>query len=174
MNERLVVDLSQPRLKVIPCELKNANEFVTRLHRHHKKVTGHRWSTAVEANGQVVGVAIVGRPVARMTDQRRIVEALRVCTDGTPNACSALYGAVCRQHRQLGYQKAQTFILESEPGTSLRAAGWIPVAISDGGSWSSPSRRRVDDAPLDRKVRWECPCTELPEAEKPKKWRPKQ
>ena len=116
---------SQPRLKIGPCELKDANNFVTENHRHHKKVTGHRWSTSVSTKDGVVGVAIIGRPVARMTDQRRIVEAVRVCTDGTPNACSALYGAVCRQQRSHGYEKAQTFILESEPGTSLRAAGWM-------------------------------------------------
>lgn len=155
----------QPRLKIEPCELRDANAFVEQLHRHHKKAQGHRWSTAVTAHGQVVGVAIVGRPVARMTDQRRIVEAVRVCTDGTPNACSALYGAVCRQQRSHGYEKAQTFILESEPGTSLRAAGWKPVAVSDGGSWSRPSRGREDDAPLDRKVRWECACSDLPAIE---------
>lgn len=128
------------RLQVVPCELRDANDFVTRLHRHHKKATGHRWSCAVQASGETVGVAIVGRPVARMTDQRKIVEAIRVCTDGTPNACSALYGAVCRQQRAHAYEKAQTFILESEPGTSLRAAGWKPVAYSDGGTWSRPSR----------------------------------
>lgn len=156
----------QPRLRIEPAELKEANEFVTRLHRHHKKATGHRWSTRVSTlDGTVVGVAIVGRPVARMTDQRRIVEAVRVCTDGTPNACSALYGAVCRQQRSHGYEKAQTFVLESEPGTSLRAAGWKPVAFSDGGSWSRQTRLRVDDAPLDRKVRWECPCSDLPAIE---------
>lgn len=153
------------RLQVVPCELRDANEFVTRLHRHHKRATGHRWSCAVQTvpDETTVGVAIVGRPVARMTDQRRIVEAVRVCTDGTPNACSALYGAVCRQQKAHGYEKAQTFILESEPGTSLRAAGWRPVAFSDGGSWSRQTRLRADDAPLDRKVRWECRCSTLPE-----------
>lgn len=149
-------------LTIQPCELRDANEYVTQLHRHHKRVAGHRWSCAVRRDdGTLCGVAIVGRPVARMTDQRRIVEALRICTDGTKNACSALYGAVCRQARAMGYEKVQTFILESEPGTSLRAAGWKPVALSGGGTWSRPSRGRVDDAPLDRKVRWECRCSTL-------------
>ena len=150
-------------LNIRPCELRDANAFVERLHRHHKKAQGHRWSTAVTlSDGTVVGVAIVGRPLARMTDQRRIVEAVRVCTDGTPNACSSLYGAVCRQALTLGYEKAQTFILDSESGASLRAAGWFPVAYSDGGTWSRPSRGREDKAPLDRKVRWECRHSMLP------------
>jgi hypothetical protein len=117
--------MRQPRLTVKPCELRDANAFVEKLHRHHKPVTGHRWSCSVwDADGCMRGVATVGRPVARLTDQRAIVEVLRVCTDGTPNACSALYGATCRQQRAMGYDKAQTFILESEPGTSLRAAAW--------------------------------------------------
>jgi hypothetical protein len=100
-----------------------------------------------------------------MTNQRTIVEVLRVCTDGTPNACSALYGAVCRQQRAMGYEKAQTFILASEPGTSLRAAGWRPVARSGGGSWDKPTRRRQDNAPTEPKVRWECSCSTLPDLE---------
>lgn len=157
---------SQPRLRILHCELSEANAYVASLHRHHKPATGHRWSCAVvKPDGATAGVAIVGRPVARMTDQRMIVEVLRVCTDGTPNACSALYGATCRQQRALGYEKAQTFILASEPGTSLRAAGWRPVAKSEGGSWSRPSRGRADDAPLEEKVRWECPCSTLPDIE---------
>ncbi len=99
--------------------------------------------------------------MARKTDQRNIVEALRVATDGCPNACSALYGAVCRQQKALGYRKAQTFTLLSEPGTSLVAAGWKPVATTPGKSWSVPSRARKDTHPIEVKVRWECRCSEL-------------
>lgn len=153
----------QPRLRIRSCELRDANAFVAELHRHHKPVTGHRWSCAVvKGSGDVVGVAIVGRPVSRGCNQHTIVEALRVCTDGTPNACSALYGAICRQQRAIGYEKAQTYILASEPGTSLRAAGWHPVALTAGGSWSWGGRPRTDKAPLCPKVRWECPCSALP------------
>lgn len=153
----------QPKLVIRPCELRDANAFVAGLHRHHKPVVGHRWScSAVTSDGTVVGVATIGRPVSRGTNPRAIVEVTRVCTDGTPNACSALYGAACRQQRAMGYAKAQTYILESEPGTSLRAAGWRPVARTAGGSWSTPSRARQDKAPTDPKIRWECPCSDLP------------
>lgn len=158
--------MSQPRLKIRPCELRDANAFVLQQHRHHRPTVGHRWSTcAIKSDDSVAGVAIVGRPVARGCNQRTIVEALRVCTDGTPNACSALYGAVCRQQRALGYEKAQTYILKSESGVSLRAAGWRPVAETAGGSWSWEGRPREDKAPLDPKVRWECPCSDLPDLE---------
>jgi hypothetical protein len=151
------------RLRILPAELPDANAFVALHHRHHKPVTGHRWSARVlDDTGAVRGVAIIGRPMARLADQRCPVEVIRVATDGCENACSALYGAACRQQRAHGYQKAITFILGSEPGTSLRAAGWRPVALTDGGSWSRPSRKREDDHPLEPKVRWECSCSTLP------------
>lgn len=153
----------QPRLQIVPCELTDANAFVATHHRHHKKVTGHRWSLAVvDKDAATRGVAIIGRPVARKTDQRTIVEVVRVATDGCPNACSALYGAACRQQKAHGYRKAITYTLTTEPGTSLRAAGWKPVAVTDGGSWDRPSRARGDHAPLIPKVRWECRCSDTP------------
>lgn len=154
------------RLRIVPSELSDANAFVDRLHRHHKRVTGHRWSCGVvDHNGKLRGVAIVARPKARMIDKRTVVEAVRVCTDGTKNACSALYGGVCRQQRAIGYAKAITYTLITEPGTSLRAAGWKPVLVTDGGSWSRPSRERLDNHPLIPKIRWECPCSDLPAIE---------
>lgn len=151
------VQSKQPRLKVIPIELREANAFVTEHHRHHKKVQGHRWSIGVvDGDGTLRGVAVVGRSVARMLHDRYRCEVTRLCTDGCPNACSALYAAVCRCKRELGYKVAHTYILATEDGTSLIAAGWKPVAASDGGSWSRPSRGRTDKAPLTPKVRWEC------------------
>lgn len=152
------------RLRLVPSELREANAYVDLLHRHHKPVQGHRWSSGVvDEDGVLRGVAIVGRPKARMIDKKRVVEVVRVCTDGTKNACSFLYGAACRQQKSHGYDKAITYTLISESGISLRAAGWKPVAVTEGGSWSRPSRPRDDNHPLDQKVRWECRCSELPE-----------
>ncbi len=79
-----------------PCELKDANVFVEQLHRHHKKVQGHRFSLKLLVEGAVVGVICVGRPVARMTDSAKVLEVTRLCTDGTKNACSKLYAAAAR------------------------------------------------------------------------------
>lgn len=149
---------------IAPCELREANAFVEMLHRHHNPVRGHRWSTKLLDNGTIVGVAIVGRPVARACNPSKIVEITRLCTDGTFNACSALYGAVCRQQRALGYDKAQTYILASEPGTSLLASGWKPVARVVGRQWDTPSRFRNPGVEVQNqnKIRWECPCSDLP------------
>lgn len=143
------------RLTVVPCELNEANAFVEAHHRHHRPVVGHRFSLAVTDGTEVRGVAIVGRPVARGLDDGWTLEVTRVATDGTPNACSALYAAAWRAARAMGYRKLVTYTLDSESGTSIKAAGWKMVAQTDGGSWSCPSRPRVDTHPLQGKLRWE-------------------
>lgn len=104
---------------------------------------------------ELVGVAIVGRPISRVLDDGLTLEVARVATDGTPNACSALYGAAWRVAREMGYRKIITYILDNEPGTSLRAAGWSCAGPAGGGSWSCPSRPRTDKAPTQPKLRWE-------------------
>ena len=142
-------------LKIVPLELRELNALVALHHRHHKPVQGHRFSIGVESDGQLVGGASVGRPTARMTDQRRILEVTRLVTDGTKNACSMLYAAVARIGKELGYEKVQTFILDSESGSSLKAAGWQFEVESGGGDWtrvSKPNRRQ--DQPQCRKQRW--------------------
>lgn len=111
-------------MTLVHLELADLNALVARLHRHHKPVQSHRFSIGAEVGGRLVGGASVGRPTARMTDQRRVVEVTRLVTDGTKNACSFLYSAAARAAKELGYEKIQTFILASESGTSLVAAGW--------------------------------------------------
>lgn len=149
------------RLTVIPCELAEANAFVRRYHRHHPPAVGHRFSIAVaDEAGEVRGVAIIGRPVARGLDDGFTAEVSRVATDGAQNACSALYGAAWRACRAMGYRRLVTYTLASEPGTSLRAAGWRAVAEVRGKSWHTPKRPRVDKHPTQNKIRWEagaCP-----------------
>lgn len=143
------------KLTVVPCELSEANAFVEQHHRHHRPVVGHKFSLAVTDGATVRGVAIIGRPVARALDDGWTLEVTRVATDGARNACSALYGAAWRASRAMGYRKLVTYTLDSEAGTSLRGAGWKLVAQTDGGSWSCPSRPRVDRHPLQGKLRWE-------------------
>jgi hypothetical protein len=144
-----------PSLYVRPIELAASNAYVGMLHRHHKPVVGHRFSLCcVNEKGHIHGVASIGRPVARLTCFRSVVEVTRLCTDGTPNACSILYAAAARVAREMGYAKIQTFILDSEPGTSLRAAGWSYEAPSMGGNgWQSRAGRR-NDQPACPKQRW--------------------
>jgi hypothetical protein len=143
------------RLHLTKIELKEANDFVAALHRHHKPVVGHKFSLGAVAADKLIGVAIVGRPVARMRDDGDTLEVTRLCTDGTPNACSFLYGACAKAAFALGYHRIGTYILASEPGTSLMAAGWRLLGERGGGSWSRSERLRTDKAPIERKLLFE-------------------
>jgi len=136
-------------LRLFPPTLAQANEMVTRLHRHHKKVTGHRFSIGCEdENGIVDGCAIVGHPIARLTEQNRIAEVARLVTDGTPHVCSKLYAACARAAEAMGYDSIQTAILDTESGVSLKAAGWEFDHIIKACSWSRPNLNRIRDESL--------------------------
>lgn len=143
-------------LRVRPCDLAEANAYVAKLHRHHKPVVGHKFSLmAKENDDRMCGVAIVGRPVARGCNHRTTMEVTRLCTDGTKNACSTLYAASARTVREMGYKKIQTYLLESELGTSLLAAGWTKEAITSGGQWTgTDGKPRRTDQPTCKKSRW--------------------
>lgn len=143
-------------LEIRPIELSEANAFVGRLHRHHKPVQGHRWSLSARLDDTLVGVVICGRPVARMTDQRMVLEITRLCTDGTRNVCSFLYGRAAAVAKLMGFSRIQTFILASESGVSLKAAGYTKDDIdSAGGDWTRASRpNRRQDQPQEPKQRW--------------------
>ena len=142
-------------LEIVPCELADANAFVSQHHRHHLPAVGHKFSLAVSDGEKVRGVAIVGRPSARMLQDGETLEVTRVATDGAINACSALYAACWRAARAMGYRRLVTYILADELGTSVRAAGWKEVAATRGGSWSRKNRPRVDRHPTQGKIRFE-------------------
>ena len=129
-------------------DLEGANEFVIRHHRHHGKVQGHKFSIGAAFNGVLVGVVIVGRPVSRHRDDGLTLEVTRLCTDGTKDAPSFLYGAAARAAFAMGYTKIGTYIRKDEPGTTLKAAGWRMIAETPGRSWSVPSRPRKDKTDL--------------------------
>ena len=146
-------------LQIYPATLAESNAFVKSHHRHHQPVPGSKFCLSVvkDGEGDPCGVAIVGRPVARAYDNGLTLEVNRVATDGTPNACSALYGACRRATFALGYRRLITYTMESESGSSLRGAGWKVIGEVKGRSWSCPSRPRVDKHPLQNKIRWEAP-----------------
>lgn len=148
-------------LELTPITLREANTFVATRHRHHGKARGCIVCVAVSDGEEVKGVAIVGRPVARMLADGWTAEVVRCCTDGSKNACSMLYGAAWRAVRALGYRKLVTYTLPEEGGTSLRAAGWQCIGKAGGGSWSRKERPRVDTHPTQEKLRWERHNTEL-------------
>ncbi len=135
----LLLYVARPKLTVVPCELREARAFVSQHHRHHKPSKGHKFSVAVaDELGEVHGVAIVGRPVARHSSDGWTLEVNRVATDGCPNACSALYAAAWRAARAMGYRKLITFTLPEEGGRSLVAAGWRCIGSAGGGQLVPP------------------------------------
>lgn len=142
-------------LKAVPLELKQANDFVSTLHRHHNPVYRDKFRVGCLLDGRLVGVVQVGRPVSRNLDDGKTVEVTRLCSDGTPNVCSFLYSRAARIAKEMGYTKIITYILHSEIGASLIASGWtLELEEAGGGSWSCPSRPRHTTAPTEKKQRW--------------------
>lgn len=139
----------------VPLTLSQANELITAWHRHHKPARGHRFSIGARKGLDIVGAAIVGRPVARKTDQYGVAEVTRLVTNGHKNTCSFLYAATARIAREMGFDKIQTFILAEESGVSLEAAGWVFDGWTDSAvdKWHSRDGRRSDQ-PGGRKARW--------------------
>lgn len=130
-------------LKIKPISLKDANNYVENFHRHHRKTQGHKFSIGVYENEILHGVAIVGRPLSRYLDNGLTLEVLRLCTDGTKNACSILYSRCARIAREMGYEKIITYILEEESGVSLLASGWkVEKENVGGGNWENCERRK--------------------------------
>ena len=147
-----------PKLEYAPCELREACEFVTRLHRHHRAPQGHRFSVKALLDSRVVGVAICGRPVGRHQQDGTTLEITRLCTDGTPNAVSFLVGVVKRAARALGWKRLISYTLIEENGAAWRASGMTQTGTTSGGAWSGTygdGKRRSNDHPLQEKRRWE-------------------
>ena len=144
-------------LYTLPVELVEANAYVASLHRHHAPVISHRFSLGcVNDKGELRGICIVGRPVARLAGSPRdVAEVTRLATDGTHNACSILYGAAARACKAMGFQRIQTYTLPSEGGASLRASGWINEGPAGGGQWKhTDGKQRRTDQPTEVKTRW--------------------
>lgn len=142
-------------LQLVPMTLRAANEYVAAHHRHHKPTVGHKFSVGVSDGDKIVGVAIAGRPVSRYLDDGKTIEITRLCTDGTRNACSMLYATVCRAAAAMGYKRAITYILASEPGTSLKATGFVCEGEAGGKEWTGCRKPKdPNQYPHEMKTRW--------------------
>lgn len=149
-------------IALVPVTLTEARRFVAEKHRHNRPPQGWLFGVGLRDGEELAGVAIAGRPVARGLQDGETVEITRVCTDGSRNANSRLYGALCRAAAALGYRKAITYTLVSESGVSLRAAGFREEARLDPRTtWATPSRGRQDvtiwgekTLPDEPRVRW--------------------
>ena len=147
-------------MSIVPLNLSEANEFVASFHRHNKPTIGGKFAIGVESDAELVGVAIVGRPICRHLDRQGTAEVLRTCTNSKApkGAVSKLYAACWRAWRAMGGQKIITYTLQAESGASLKGAGWEVVHESKTNSnpWNSSTRTREWQPVFGQlKFRWE-------------------
>ncbi len=142
-------------MKVIPLSLRQANDFISKFHRHNKPVQGCKFCIGAQKANKIVGVAVVGRPVARLLDDGLTAEITRVCTNGTRNVNSFLYAHCAKICKLMGFNRIITYTLEEESGASLRAIGAKPEAFVEPSSWDRKNRHRNEQSVYQkRKIRW--------------------
>lgn len=141
-------------LELRPISFAEASAFVKHNHRHNKPPVGHKFSISVYDDGRLCGVAMIGRPVGRYLDDGVTLEVNRLCTDGTKNACTILYGAAWRAAKALGYKRIFTYTRESENGASLRAAGWTCEGKAGGTHWTGQRYAQQEIVFDEMKIRW--------------------
>ena len=141
-------------MRIAPISFKSASNYINTYHRHHRATVGCKFCVSVVDESELVhGVAVCGRPVGRFLDDGYTLEINRVCSDGTPNVCSMLYGACCRIAKQMGYRKVVTYTLQSEDGASLKASNFTFDGIAGGTHWTG-SRNSGQAIPAEMKKRW--------------------
>lgn len=140
-------------LRIVPITYRDAAAYVNEHHRHHSAAQGCKFNISVYEDDRMCGVAMAGRPVSRRLDDGYTCEITRVCTDGTANACSKLYGQCCKVAKAMGYKRVITYTLESEQGASLRASNFICDGKAGGTHWTG-IRNRGQAIPSEMKVRW--------------------
>lgn len=148
--------------RVVPLSFRQVCVYVRAHHRHAKAPRGGKVFLGLrDLTGALVGVAVLGRPVARAFDPEEVAEITRTCTTGVPNANSQLYGA-CRQiAKAMGYARVITYTEEGESGASLRAAGFVQIAVLEPReNWAASSQklkhlRDPDGRGQVRRYRWE-------------------
>lgn len=146
-------------LMLKPIDFKEAKHFILRYHRHNNPPQGHKFSIGLSNGDEVIGVIIVGKPIARLNNDGWTLEVTRCCVlEGYHNACSKLYAAAWRAARAIGYKRLITYTLATEPGTSLLAAGWKRIGTTQPriNGWDTPCRKRVmsDKYPKGKKNVW--------------------
>lgn len=152
------------RLSFAPISIRSAKAFVREHHRHNKSVTAARLAIALELDGRVVGVGLLGNPKAReLAKDRFCAEAIRVCVlpHAPKGASSKIIARLKRLWQLQGGVRFVTYTRASESGASLRGAGLSPIATVRGRQWDTPSRPRGDNEVVN-KVRWELQCSPVP------------
>lgn len=158
------IALLPEKLRIVPCSLRKANDFVEVFHRHNLRTSrdGGKFGVAAASGSQIVGVAIVGNPLSATFMDGFTAEVLRDCVmpDAPRNCNSFLYGACRRIWFEMGGYKIVTYTLTEESGASLRGAGWTlaeTIKGHDSKTWGkSDHLRRREQAILSQaKRRWE-------------------
>jgi len=147
-------------LTAVPVKLSEAIEFVANFHRHNKPPAGGLFAVGCSDGIQLVGVAIVSRPVARHFDDGCTAEVIRCCvvSDAPKGACSFLYARCWQAAKALGWRRLITYTLQSESGSSMRGAGWRLVAElqgSTGKGWTTRPGREWQSVVGQAKFRWQ-------------------
>ena len=140
-------------MEIRPLTFREACQFIDQNHRHHRPSVGCKFCIGLYDDKKLIGCAICGRPVSRHLDNGLTCEITRLCTDGTRNACSMLYGACCRTAKAMGYKSIITYILASENGASLKASGFSCEGAAGGTHWTGV-RNKGQDIPSEMKTRW--------------------
>jgi hypothetical protein len=154
-------------MRIVPLTLRVANDFVEQHHRHSSRTSndGGKFAIGLEVDGSLVGVAIVGRPVARMLQEPGTAELLRCCVSPTAprNAVSKLNARAKRIWQLMGGTRMVSYTLARESGASMRAAGFVEEAEVAARRWDTPARRRgaraIESEP---KTRWAASFSEVP------------
>ena len=147
------IPITQPFLQIRPITYRQACDYISLHHRHHGPPQGCKFCIGAFVDETMIGCAVCGRPVSRELDNGEICEITRLCTDGTPNACSFLYGACCRIAKAMGYKRIITYTLISENGASLKASGFTNEGLAGGVMWTG-ERSKNKALPHEMKNRW--------------------
>lgn len=159
----LAASLGAQRLRLVPITLREARRFIAEHHRHNEPPRGWRAGVGLHDGERLVGVGVLSRPMARMSDDGKTAEVVRVATDGSKNANSMLYGALTRMAWSMGYDRLITYTLPEESGASLKASGWTEAGHIVQPAWRHTSGPRAADKltlftspkmPLGEKVKW--------------------
>lgn len=154
-------------MRIVPLTLREANDFVEAHHRHSARTAndGGKFAIGLELEHRLIGVAIVGRPVARLLQEPGTAELLRCCVapDAPKGACSRLAGRAKRIWQQMGGTRLVSYTLQSESGSSLRGAGFSQETDVPARGWDTPSRRRAPRS-IEQlaKRRWSADLAEIP------------
>ena len=140
-------------MEIRPITFRQACDFISKYHRHHSPTVGCKFCISCYDDDKLVGVAVCGRPVGRHLDDGMTCEINRLCTDGTYNVCSMLYGACCRVAKAMGYKTVITYILQSENGSSLKASNFVCEGVAGGTHWTGV-RNKGQNIPHEMKTKW--------------------